>query len=72
MFLFQSSARRRGRLLAPLLLLFAQGAYSLSEQILQDVDYAVLPPFGPLLTVRVIEAGSHLMKSPNDGASLKC
>lgn len=56
MLLLHSSAKRCGRLLAALLLLFAQGAYSLSDQILKDVDYHVFPPFGPLLTVRIIEA----------------
>lgn len=56
MYLLQSSAQRCGRWLAALMLLPAQGAYSLSEQILKDVDYPVLPLSSPLLTVRIIEA----------------
>lgn len=58
MYLIQFSAQRHGRWLAALLLLPAQQALSLSDQIPKDVDYPVLPLLGPLLTVRIIDLAS--------------
>lgn len=58
MYLIQFSAQRHGRWLAALLLLPAQRALSLSDQISKDVDYPVLPLLGPLLTVRIIHLAS--------------
>lgn len=59
MVLIQISKHRHGRWLAALLLLLvlpARQALSLPDQFLKDVDYPVLPLFGPLLTVRNIMA----------------
>lgn len=50
------STQRLGIWLAALLLLPAQQALSLSDQILKDTDYPVLPLLGPLLTVRSLVA----------------
>ena len=56
----QISTQRYGAWLAALILLPAQQqALALSDQILKDVDYPVFPLFGPLLTVRSIEAHHH-------------
>lgn len=55
MHLLHLSAQRHGIWLAALLLLPAQQALSLSDQMPKDVDYTVLPLLGPLLTVRIVE-----------------
>lgn len=52
MILVHISTRRLGTWLAALLLLPAQQALSLSDHILKDVDYPVLPLLSPFLTVR--------------------
>lgn len=50
--MLQPSTQRFGIWLAAILLLPAQQAFSLSDQILKDVDYPVLPLLNPMLTVR--------------------
>lgn len=70
MAVIQSSTRRRGRWLAALLLLPVQHVSSLSDQILKDVDYPVLPLFGPLLTVCTTEARRRAWNLPVDGKCL--
>lgn len=56
MALVHISAQRCGAWLAALLLLQAQQTFSLSHQILKDVDYPILPMFSQTLTVRTTEA----------------
>jgi len=66
--LIQISTQLCGRWLAALLLLPAQQAFSLSDQMLKDVDYPVLPLFGPMLTVCNYHGGSPLcIIPPTDG-----
>jgi hypothetical protein len=64
MSLVQISTQRCGRWLAALLLLPAQQAFSLSDQMLKEVDYPVLPLFGPMLTVCNYYEGSPLSIIP--------